>query len=1558
MMKTYQFKKKIQGSISLLLVIILLPMMTFSAIIVDMSRINMARQMLSSAGDLTMNTALANYDTILKDVYGLFAMSQQKGMDNVALGKELNKYFAKTLSSYGVVPEEKSEDYVKELIGDFTAILEGGVPDTSNFLEMTDINLTAQKLPESALSNPSVLRKQIVEYMKYRAPLGAGLSFLDALSAFEKVDDQNTVVEAQVVAQESTQDVTQACKKLIKLIREYDKRVIEINNAVTGVSSTTDPEVVPLEDYDSHPMKYLSAWHQNYTHINKLNLVFLGNPPSADSIYLKSLDYKNSEHFINTSGVMYAGSNPTGISISGLTLAGDYTTASQQVMAQIEILNSNYSHYQSCYENPMLQPTLLTLTQGINMDSCTITRENEQNAINSFIAFEQFLLDQSADDGITYTQAKDLLEQLYILGQYEKNFTDKITPVLEEKTKARDGAYTTWQGYVQTRDTAAGTMNNQVAGINTQIETYSGGEEAFSCLGASAGTVKTALQKLPSIGGQYENFYITNIQRGNNSDKYIECFKWIVESSGLGGSVISETKNYINSKGYDQKDYQSTVGGKLSAEAKESDLFKLLCCLKACHTNALTYKKQIEPYKTANEKVPGAKADYDAKAKVVTELETLRNTTQTQSKGCLQGYHRFCTSYQADAYYYKYYMVAAKNVVEFEANAIQTQFSQMIAYLEELRADLEEIIKQIDNVQTAIETYNANLDNWNQANQQYESTNGKDTFSSQAAEDVEKAKKEYAVELYDTLELFTTGMWDEFDELYTKLTESANFAYGVKRIDQIKTAQDLKDALTGMTFSSVVTEQEATQKLEMLYRAETVEYNPYAIDQTEGPEGKEVKQLCFLTEKIVPIQALRYLDSMYPPEDQEVTTEQTETKAEYESAKKQLAGDSASTEGSNGEGEPLSADSDANYGYAFKNREMLGDLPSADEKTDVETHADDKFQLQTEGEGDEARVNASNSVKSQSAKSNNVLKNIGKAAVTAVENLYVLNYVFENFSYNTVVQEQILEDNEVTANTIVLQIQQAKDFFASQENIDNAKKKTITLSSYPINEHNNYLYGGEIEYILFGNSSPSANITTAKASIYAIRFTFNCIYAFTDSEIRNSTMAAGLAVQAATLGVVPYQVVQIVLQLALAAAESAIDLSAMNHGLQVAVIKTKETWSLSAGGAGNVLKDTANAAATSLANNITKKVNTSLNAITNGLNNVVDAKANELKGALLDLSSNMVNAAKGVLESVVDKVYADVTAEIEAALNDLLNTRTGQKTEDQKNDILPTKEDVRAKAVTLFATIKGNVGGIISNACGGNAMTDEIAGLLTEKANVMVGEMEKKVLTVIDSTPDDKDVIAVLSAEMNGLKQDMVKLGYGIIDGMETKISDAAKKAVDQSSDELKGYIKECSDDMSEEAAKAIKEKVQQYTDNFVNTTMNLSGSTSSATDVKTSPVAMFKFGYKDYLMLLTYISICSGDSVLLRTADVIQMNFQSLGEQSSYKHKANVDGKFKMDDACTYISITANVNLEMFFMDMNLFRDQVAVDSDAASGETRKGALTQDQDGRTKLTYKGLLGY
>lgn len=66
--------KKTKGAVSIFLVIILVPMMTVSALFVDASKVSLAKSVSESAGDLTLNTALTDYDTKLKDMYGLLRL--------------------------------------------------------------------------------------------------------------------------------------------------------------------------------------------------------------------------------------------------------------------------------------------------------------------------------------------------------------------------------------------------------------------------------------------------------------------------------------------------------------------------------------------------------------------------------------------------------------------------------------------------------------------------------------------------------------------------------------------------------------------------------------------------------------------------------------------------------------------------------------------------------------------------------------------------------------------------------------------------------------------------------------------------------------------------------------------------------------------------------------------------------------------------------------------------------------------------------------------------------------------------------------------------------------------------------------------------------------------------------------------------------------------------------------------------------------------------------------------------------------------------------------------
>ncbi len=56
------FCGKQRGSICVLLTLILVPVLMFSGIIVDASRLFASKTVVSGAGDLTMNAALAQYD--------------------------------------------------------------------------------------------------------------------------------------------------------------------------------------------------------------------------------------------------------------------------------------------------------------------------------------------------------------------------------------------------------------------------------------------------------------------------------------------------------------------------------------------------------------------------------------------------------------------------------------------------------------------------------------------------------------------------------------------------------------------------------------------------------------------------------------------------------------------------------------------------------------------------------------------------------------------------------------------------------------------------------------------------------------------------------------------------------------------------------------------------------------------------------------------------------------------------------------------------------------------------------------------------------------------------------------------------------------------------------------------------------------------------------------------------------------------------------------------------------------------------------------------------------
>lgn len=154
---------KVRGAVSVFLVLILVPCLLVSSVFVDLGRVQLSKSMAESAADLALNTLLTNYDGDLNEWYGLVASCQ-----NIEEFYETSaQYFLRTIKSQGLSPEEVVLlcDYYKDFTSDDTIydLLKADIETTTSTMitETTDANL----------ANPTLMKDQIVEFMKYRGPI-------------------------------------------------------------------------------------------------------------------------------------------------------------------------------------------------------------------------------------------------------------------------------------------------------------------------------------------------------------------------------------------------------------------------------------------------------------------------------------------------------------------------------------------------------------------------------------------------------------------------------------------------------------------------------------------------------------------------------------------------------------------------------------------------------------------------------------------------------------------------------------------------------------------------------------------------------------------------------------------------------------------------------------------------------------------------------------------------------------------------------------------------------------------------------------------------------------------------------------------------------------------------------------------------------------------------------------------------------------------------------------------------------------------------------------------
>lgn len=499
----------------------------------------------------------------------------------------------------------------------------------------------------------------------------------------------------------------------------------------------------------------------------------------------------------------------------------------------------------------------------------------------------------------------------------------------------------------------------------------------------------------------------------------------------------------------------------------------------------------------------------------------------------------------------------------------------------------------------------------------------------------------------------------------------------------------------------------------------------------------------------------------------------------------------------------------------------------------------------TASTGDDAAKNATSGLGS-------MFSNLGKELLNMAEGLrdrlYVSDYIMNMFSYDTLEAE------------------------FKKENGDGATLDLKTLTQNPINADNNFAYGAEVEYIIYGRSN-SENITKAYGSIYAIRLAFNLIYAFSNSEIREGAFGIATPISAATMGIIPVPLIQGAIIIGLACCESGLDIADMHDGEKIPLFKNDDTWRLSFSGlvnyargkAGEIVKKEASRAI----DTAQEKLSEWLDMTDEQLNENLDDKKKEIDKYLGksfdDLIGRHAETALQKFTQLATESFKQVAIDPTTKQADYISTQLDNwLAEEGKN------------------SDSNDIGFIVKK---------EAVKIIKENGIQLVLDEMKKVQNDYQAAVDNlSSTLTDQLAKLRKLIKEKVSQGVDAVEKYKTKMLDEVKSSMSQGADKLK---------------ETINSKLDGIFPSSGGTGDNL-----KSTD-QTGLSSLLSFGYKDYLRLFLMIALYTDESgTMARTADVIQVNMDM--KNSGYQLK----------QSAAYVELHAEIQVKPTLLPLPLFAD------------------------------------
>lgn len=192
--------------------LLLIPAILVCGTSVDLARVFAAKSIVQDANQLGANSVLASYDALLQDLYGLYGVMKS------------DPEFAAL-----------ADQYIK-----LTLLTDDGGKDLGTFQLFYGSNLVPGEVvpaEQQNLNNVDVLRRQIEEYSKFRAPVIIMEQVVEKLGTFQKVRKDAEIIKDKMEIEDRIEEIEEKYKDIYDKIQEVNRCGDAEDVAVSQVNS-------------------------------------------------------------------------------------------------------------------------------------------------------------------------------------------------------------------------------------------------------------------------------------------------------------------------------------------------------------------------------------------------------------------------------------------------------------------------------------------------------------------------------------------------------------------------------------------------------------------------------------------------------------------------------------------------------------------------------------------------------------------------------------------------------------------------------------------------------------------------------------------------------------------------------------------------------------------------------------------------------------------------------------------------------------------------------------------------------------------------------------------------------------------------------------------------------------------------------------------------------------------------------------------------------------------------------------------------------------------------